>query len=65
MTDDTPSGAPMTKRRAEECVEKVNYLLEHQEELAAIAAAGRRRTLRDHTYVNRSEQLHEILKELM
>ena len=54
----------VTYRSAEECVEKVNYLLEHQQELAAIAAAGQRRTLRDHTYVNRSEQLDGILNEL-
>lgn len=55
----------VTYRSAEECAEKVNYLLEHPQELAAIAAAGQRRTLRDHTYVNRAEQLDEILKELM
>ena len=54
----------VTYRSAEECVEKVNYLLEHPQELAAIAAAGQRRTLSDHTYVNRSEQLDAILKEL-
>ena len=47
-------------RNAGECVEKVNYLLEHPQELAAIAAAGQRRTLRDHTYVNRAQQLDEI-----
>jgi glycosyltransferase involved in cell wall biosynthesis len=52
-------------RNAEECAEKVTYLLDHPQELAAIAAAGQRRTLRDHTYVNRAEQLDEILKELI
>ncbi len=55
----------VTYRNAGECAEKVNYLLEHPQELAAIAAAGQRRTLRDHTYVNRAEQLDEILKELI
>jgi spore maturation protein CgeB len=54
----------VTYRSAEECAEKVNYLLEHPQELASIAAAGQRRTLRDHTYVNRAEQLDGILKEL-
>lgn len=55
----------VTYRSAEECIEKVNYLLEHPQELATIADAGQRRTLRDHTYVNRSEQLDAILKELI
>ena len=54
----------VTYRTAEECVEKVNYLLSHEKELADIAAAGQRRTLRDHTYINRSEQLDEMLQEL-
>jgi spore maturation protein CgeB len=43
----------------------VNYLLDHPQELAQIAAAGQRRTLRDHTYVNRVEELDEILKQLI
>ena len=55
----------MTYRSADECAEKTNYLLAHQDELAAIAAAGQCRTLRDHTYLNRSEQLAEILRELI
>lgn len=55
----------VTYRNADECVEKVNYLLDHPQELASIAAAGQRRTLRDHTYVNRAEQLDEIMKELI
>jgi glycosyltransferase involved in cell wall biosynthesis len=55
----------VTYKNADECVEKVNYLLDHPQELAAIAAAGQRRTLRDHTYVNRAEELDEILKELI
>jgi glycosyltransferase involved in cell wall biosynthesis len=55
----------VTYRSADECAEKVNYLLAHAEELAAIAAAGQRRTLRDHTYLNRSAQLAEILQELI
>jgi hypothetical protein len=55
----------VTYRNADECVEKVNYLLDHPQELASIAAAGQRRTLRDHTYVNRAEQLDEIVKELI
>jgi spore maturation protein CgeB len=55
----------VTYRNAGECVEKVKYLLDHPKELAAIAAAGQRRTLRDHTYVNRAEELDQIVKELI
>lgn len=55
----------VTYRSADECAEKVNYLLAHTDELTAIAVAGQRRTLRDHTYLNRSEQLAEILQELI
>jgi spore maturation protein CgeB len=55
----------MTYRSAEECAEKVNYLLENPHNLAAIAAAGQRRTLQHHTYLNRAEQLAEILQELI
>ena len=54
----------VTYRNADECAEKVNYLLDHPQELPGIAAAGQRRTLRDHTYVNRVEQLDEILKSV-
>jgi spore maturation protein CgeB len=48
-------------RDAEECVEKALYLLDHREDRDAIAAAGQRRTLRDHTYAQRTEELLAIL----
>ncbi|MBL8550623.1 MAG: glycosyltransferase [Hyphomonadaceae bacterium] len=35
---------------ADECIALIKYYLEHEDERAAIAAAGQRRTLRDHTY---------------
>lgn len=60
-----PDTEIVTYRSPDECADKVNYLLAHPQELAAIAAAGQRRTLRDHTYMNRSEQLAEILEELI
>lgn len=46
---------------AEDCASKVKYLLEHEDERRAIAAAGQRRTLRDHTFDNRAEQLNELI----
>jgi len=50
---------------ARECAEKIRWLLGHPEERRAIAAAGQRRTLRDHTFERRAGQLHRlILKHL-
>lgn len=46
----------------EECVELINYYVAHPEEAAAIAKAGQQRTLRDHTYRVRMEELSGILQ---
>jgi len=51
-------------RCADEAVEKVQYLLTHDEERRRIGEAGQRRTLRDHTFSVRAEQLHEIIRRL-
>ncbi len=47
---------------AEECAEKISYYLAHEEERAAIAAAGQRRTLKDHTIERRMQELVSILE---
>jgi spore maturation protein CgeB len=47
---------------AEECAEKVRYLLEHESERKSIAQAGQRRTLRDHTFKQRAQQLDQIIR---
>jgi spore maturation protein CgeB len=57
-----PDSEVVTYRSAEECVEKVNYLLNHEEERRAIAEAGQRRALRDHTIPQRAAQLDEIIR---
>jgi spore maturation protein CgeB len=46
----------------EEAAELVKYYLAHPEEASQIAQAGQRRTLRDHTYAKRMEELVPILK---
>ncbi len=46
----------------EEAAELVKYYLAHPEEAQQIAEAGQRRTLRDHTYTKRMEELVPILK---
>jgi spore maturation protein CgeB len=55
----------VTYRTADECAEKVRYLLDHEDELRSIAAAGHRRTLRDHTYRKRAERVDEIFSRLL
>ena len=46
----------------EEAVEKVRYLLDHPKERDAIAAAGQRRTLRDHSFDVRAQELDRVLR---
>ena len=48
---------------AQECVDLIQYYLEHEHERVAIAQAGQRRTLRDHTYYHRVQELAEIVQE--
>ncbi len=44
-----------------DCIEKVRYLLNHEQERAAISRAGQRRTLEAHTYEVRMKALLDIL----
>ncbi len=46
----------------EEAAELVRYYLDHPEEAATIAQAGQARTLREHTYAQRMQELVLILK---
>lgn len=46
----------------EEAAELINYYLAHPEEAEAIARAGQARTLREHTYRKRMEELVPILQ---
>jgi len=50
---------------AEDCVEKVRYLLEHENERAAIAKSGQRRTLREHTYDQRMQEFVGIVRKYL
>jgi spore maturation protein CgeB len=52
-------------RSADECVEKTLYLLEHEDERQAMADAGQRRTLRDHTYAQRVGKLVQAVRSLL
>jgi spore maturation protein CgeB len=42
-------------------LEKIAYYLAHEEEREAIARAGQKRTLKEHTYVHRAAKLVEIV----
>lgn len=48
----------------DDCVEKIRYYLAHSGQRESIAAAGQERTLRDHTYRQRMEQLVKIVGSL-
>jgi len=57
-----PDVEVVTYDSADDCAVKVKYLLDHEDERRAIAEAGQRRTLRDHTFDNRAVRLDEIIK---
>ena len=48
-------------KSADECVEKVKWLQDHPEKREEIGLAGQKRTLKDHTYLQRAEQLHNMI----
>jgi hypothetical protein len=52
-------------RSPEECVELVQYYLEHEDERQAVARAGQARTLRDHTCYQRMQSLVEIVSRYL
>lgn len=53
----------ITYSSKEEALEKVRYFVDHQEEAKQIAKNGQARTLRDHTYSQRMQELVPILKK--
>jgi spore maturation protein CgeB len=55
----------ITYKSAEECSEKVTWLLAHPKEREAIAKAGQSRTLKNHTIDQRAHQLDEILRQAL
>jgi FkbM family methyltransferase len=46
-----------------ECAELIQYYLEHENERREIARAGQRRTLREHTYYQRMQELVDIVQK--
>jgi hypothetical protein len=60
-----PDAEVVAYRDAGECVEKVKYLLEHEEVRQSIADAGQRRTLHAHTFDLRAAQIDGIIREAL
>jgi spore maturation protein CgeB len=58
-----PGREVVTYAAEDELVERIAYYLDHDDERRAIARAGQERTLRDHTYRHRMEELLAILGE--
>ena len=57
-----PGREVIAYRDADECVELARHYLQHEDERESIARAGRRRTLQEHTWARRMEELVEILE---
>ena len=60
-----PGKEVVTYDSAAECVELIEYFLEHEEERRTIARAGQERTLREHTYYHRMQEFAELTKPLL
>ncbi|HEX8556623.1 MAG TPA: glycosyltransferase [Pyrinomonadaceae bacterium] len=58
-----PDAEVVAYRDTDECVEKVEYLLGHESRRRDIAAAGQRRTLRDHTFASRAALVDAVIRE--
>lgn len=50
-------------RSSDECVDMIRYYSQHEAEREAIAAAGQRRALRDHTYRHRLQELAHLFEQ--
>jgi spore maturation protein CgeB len=48
----------------QECIDKIRYFLAHEDERAEIAAAGQRRTLADHSYFKRTEEILALIAQV-
>jgi hypothetical protein len=57
----TPGKEVVVYHTPQECVELARYFLDHEDERRAIAEAGQRRTLAEHTYCHRMEELVDVL----
>jgi hypothetical protein len=57
-----PGREVVTYRTPQEAVEKIRYFIEHPEQADAIARTGQARTLREHTYAHRMEEMPSLVQ---
>ena len=53
----------VTFKTKQECVEKVRYLIDHEEERKKIETAGHKRVLKQHTFGLRASKINEIIQQ--
>ena len=58
-----PDEEVVTFKSVDECIEKVKWLKDNPSEREKIAKAGQERTLKDHTFKNRVNQLDTIIRK--
>lgn len=58
-----PGTEIVTYRSLEECIEKARWLIDHPKDCLAIAVAGQKRTLREHTFELRAQRLDQLIKD--
>lgn len=60
-----PDDEIVTYDSIDECIEKVRYLLDHDSVREKIASAGKCRTIKDHTVMNRCREINNILEKML
>ncbi len=60
-----PDQEVLTYKSIEECIEKLSWAINHPVEARAIALAGQKRTLRDHSVERRTGLLYDIIAKLI
>ena len=60
-----PNKELVAYRTPNECAELIQYYLEHDKEREAIAKAGQQRTLKEHTFYHRMQELFEIVRKYL
>ena len=58
-----PDKEVITYKTPEECAQKIQYYLDHEKERDAIARAGQERTLKEHTYYQRMQELIDLIQK--
>jgi hypothetical protein len=60
-----PDTEAITYRSAEECLDKLSWLLAHPETARAVARAGQQRCLRQHTFEHRAAEFDALARTLL